>query len=166
MKLDTLKQLFVHEISDLYDAEEQLVKALPKMAKAATSPELQRAFDGHLSQTKDQLKRLDLVFEYLGEKPKRISCKGMKGLIAEGEELIKGNGESAVMDAGLIAAAQRVEHYEIAGYGCARTYAELLGETESVELLQATLSEERETDESLTELAERVINVEAAEVSS
>lgn len=165
MKLDTLKQLFIHEISDLYDAEEQLVKALPRMAKAATSPELQRAFDGHLSQTKDQLKRLDQVFEYLGEEPKRVTCKGMKGLITEGEELIKGNGESAVKDAGLIAAAQRVEHYEIAGYGCARTYAELLGETESVELLQATLSEERETDESLTELAERVINVEAAEVS-
>jgi len=166
MKLDSLKQLFVHELSDLSDAEEQLIKALPKMSKAASSPELQRAFEGHLSQTKEQSQRLQRVFNNLGEKPKRMTCKGMKGLIEEADELIKGGGDPAVMDAGLIAAAQRVEHYEIAGYGCARTYAELLGEAESVELLQTTLSEEREADETLTELAERVINIEAAEVST
>lgn len=166
MKLDSLKQLFIHELSDLNDAEEQLVKALPKMAKAASSSELQRAFEGHLSQTKEQVQRLQRVFNNLGEKPKRVTCKGMKGLVEEADELIKGGGDPAVMDAGLIAAAQRVEHYEIAGYGCARTYAELLGEAESVELLQTTLSEEREADETLTELAERVINVEAAEVSA
>ena len=162
MKLDTMKKLLVKELADLYDAEQQLVKALPKMVKAADHAELQEAFEQHLEQTKEHVDRLERVFSLISEKPKRITCKGMRGLLEEGEEMIKEDAEPAVRDAGLIAAAQRVEHYEIAGYGCARTYAQMLGEDQSAEILQSTLDEERETDESLTALAERVINVEAA----
>lgn len=166
MKLDTLKQLLVHELSDLYSAETQLVKALPKMAKAADSDKLRDAFQQHLEQTKEHVERLDKVFAEIGEKPKMIKCKGMAGLIEEGEEMIAESGDPAVKDAGLIAAAQRVEHYEIAGYGCARTYAEMLGEDKSVKLLQTTLDEERTTDENLTDLAQRLINVEAAQAQA
>lgn len=162
MKLDSLKQLYIHELSDLQDAEEQLVKALPKMAKAASAPELCRAFEMHLGETEGQIRRLEKLFTLVGEKPARVSCKGMKGLIAEGEELIGNSGNPAVKDAGLIAAAQRVEHYEIAGYGCARTFAQMLGDEESARLLQTSLNEEKEADEMLNKLAKHMINIEAA----
>ncbi len=160
MKLDSLKTLYIHELHDLYDAEHQLLKALPKMAKAASSEDLRLAFERHLEQTQEHIQRLESAFSFLEEKPVRMTCKAMKGLIEEGEEMIKADGEPAIKDAGLISAAQRVEHYEMAGYGCARTYAEMLGEKESAELLQKTLDEARATDESLTDLAERLIHAE------
>lgn len=163
MKLDSLKELYVHELNDLHSAENQLLKTLPKMAKAASSDDLRLAFEKHLEQTEEHVQRLESVFASIDEKPKATVCKGMKGLLEEGEEMIKEKGDPAVKDAGLIAAAQRVEHYEMAGYGCARTYAEILGETESAELLQLTLDEERMTDELLTDLAEGLVNVEAAQ---
>jgi len=163
MELDSLKKLYIHELQDLYDAEHQLLKALPKMSRAASSEELGAAFDRHLDETQQQVERLEKAFSLLKIKPTRLSCKGMKGLIEEGEELIKEDGDPAVKDAGLIAAAQRVEHYEIAAYGCARTYAEMLGQEKAVELLQNSLDEERAADEALTGLAEDVINFEAAE---
>lgn len=157
MKLDSLKSLYVHELNDLYDAESQLIKVLPKMAKAASSKDLRQAFEEHLHQTKEHVERLERVFTFLKAKPKATNCKAMKGILEEGDDMIKAEGDPAVKDAGLIAAAQRVEHYEMAGYGCARAYAESLGEEKSAELLQKTLDEERETDENLTELAERLI---------
>ncbi len=163
MKLDSFKKLYIHELNDLYDAEKQLVEALPKMVKAATSSELRVAFENHLDETNAQVDRLETALANVGEKPKRVTCKGMKGLIEEGEEMIKQQADTAIRDAGLIAAAQRIEHYEIAGYGCARTYAEMLGEEEAGELLQQSLDEERTADESLTALAESLINVEAAQ---
>ena len=162
MKLDSLKELYVHELNDLHSAENQILKALPKMAKAASSEDLRLAFEKHLDQTEEHVQRLERAFSFIDEKPKQVVCKGMKGLLEEGEEMIKESGDPAVKDAGLIAAAQRVEHYEMAGYGCARTYAEILGEMDSAELLQNTLDEERMTDETLTELAVGLINVEAA----
>lgn len=165
MKMATLKDLFVEELKDLYSAEKQLIKALPKMAKAATSEELKAGFLEHLDQTKGHAERLEQVFELLGQKPKAKTCKAMEGLIEEGKELLEEDAEPEVLDAGLIAAAQRVEHYEIAGYGCVRTYAELLGEDEARDLLQETLDEEAETDKKLTELAEQ-INVEAENPAS
>jgi ferritin-like metal-binding protein YciE len=160
MKMATLKDLFLEELKDLYSAEKQLIKALPKMAKAATSEELKEGFLEHLEQTKGHAERLEQVFELLGQKPRAKTCKAMEGLIEEGKELLEEDAEPEVLDAGLIAAAQRVEHYEIAGYGCVRTYAELLGEEEARDLLQQTLDEEAETDRKLTELSEQ-INVEA-----
>jgi len=164
MKMESLHDLFVEELKDLYSAENQLVKALPKMAKAATAESLREAFQEHLEVTKQQVERLDRIFEGLGKSPRGKKCLAMEGLIAEGNELIqqKKEIEPGVMDAGLIAAAQKVEHYEIAGYGTVRTYAKLLGEDEAAELLQETLDEEGETDEKLTALAESEINVEAA----
>src|ERR1700733_7052690 len=162
MKSETLKDLFIDELKDLYDAENQLIKALPKMAKAAYSDELRSAFEEHLTQTEGHARRLEQIFEELDEPVKGKKCKGMQGLIEEGAEMIKEKkGEEEVLGAGLISAAQRVEHYEIAGYGCVRTYAELLGEDEAVRLLEETLEEEKETDSKLTELAQN-INVEAA----
>lgn len=163
MELDSLKTLYIHELSDVYDAEHQLIKALPKMAGAASTEELRQAFANHLEETQSQVERLEKVFSLINEKAKRVTCKGMKGLIEEGEEMIKEDGDPAVKDAGLIAAAQRVEHYEMAAYGCARTYAELLGQKDAVVLLQASLDEERAADQALTDLAESVINLEAAE---
>jgi ferritin-like metal-binding protein YciE len=161
MKLDSLQKLFIEELRDLYDAEHQLTKALPKMAEAASSPQLRAAFEHHLEQTKGHVQRLEQVFKKLGEKPSRKTCKAMKGLIEEGSDMIDEKAEPAVKDAGLIAAAQRVEHYEIAGYGTVRTYAKLLRDDESARLLQQTLDEEGETDKKLTHLAESSINVEA-----
>jgi ferritin-like metal-binding protein YciE len=161
MKLDTLKILYVNELRDLYNAEQQLVKALPKMAKAASSEELQEAFETHLKQTKTHVERLEEVFEEIGEKPKGKTCKAMKGLIEEGSEILKENGEESVIDAGIIVAAQKVEHYEIAGYGSVRTFAQLLGKDRSAELLQTTLDEESETNETLNQLAEGIVNPEA-----
>jgi ferritin-like metal-binding protein YciE len=160
MKLDSLKELYVDELKDLYSAENQLLKAIPKMAKAATSPALKKGFEKHLEETKDQVERLEQIFKALGESPKGKKCKAMEGLVEEGKELMEEDAEPEVMDAALIAAAQRVEHYEIAGYGCVRTYAQLLGETQAAKLLQQTLDEEGKTDQALTKLAEK-INVDA-----
>ncbi|WP_406699430.1 ferritin-like domain-containing protein [Singulisphaera sp. Ch08] len=162
MKLESLRDLLVEQLQDLYDAENRITKALPKMAKAATSPELKAAFEKHLAETKVQVERLEQVFEHLGEKAKKKACKAMQGLIEEGEETIKEDAEPEVKDAALIAAAQRVEHYEMAGYGTVRAYAKLLKETKVVKLLEATFAEEKATDEALSELAESTINVEAA----
>ena len=166
MKENALKELYIDELRDIYNAENQLTKALPKMAKAATSEELQAGFEGHLEQTKGHVERLDQIFKELGEKPTGKKCKGMEGLVEEGEEMIKeGELEGEALDAGLISAAQRVEHYEIAAYGCVRTYANLLRENNAVGLLEQTLKEEKETDQKLTKLAEK-INVEAEEEAS
>lgn len=162
MKLDSLRKLYIDELKDLYSAEKQLVKALPKMAKAASSPELKRAFEKHLEQTQVQVERLDQVFEGLEASPRGKKCVGMEGIIEEAQELIGEESEPEVLDAGLISKAQHVEHYEIAGYGTVRAYALLLGENEQASLLQKTLDEEGETDKLLTGLAERTINVEAA----
>jgi ferritin-like metal-binding protein YciE len=160
MDMENLRDLFVDELKDLYSAEHQLLKALPKMAKAATSPGLKKAFESHLKETEGQVDRLEQVFAGLDISPKGKKCKAMEGLVEEGAELMKEDAEPDVMDAGLIAAAQRVEHYEMAGYGCVRTYAQLLGETKAASLLQKTLDEEGSADKKLTELAKR-INVEA-----
>ena len=161
MRLESLKDLYLEQLKDLYSAETQLVDALPKMAEAATAGDLKRGFQEHLRQTQEHVNRLERIFQSLGEKPGGHTCEGMKGLIREGEQMIKMKGEPSVLDAGLIAAAQRVEHYEIAGYGTVRTYAELLGHDEHVTLLERTLTEEEETDERLTMLAESHVNEEA-----
>jgi ferritin-like metal-binding protein YciE len=161
MEDNSLRELYISELRDLYDAENQLVEALPKMAEASNSPELRAGFEAHLRQTRGHAERLERIFESLGEDAKRKKCKAMKGLVAEGSEMIDEDFEGAVKDAGLIAAAQRVEHYEIAAYGSVRTFAELLGNEEGVSLLEQTLQEEKETDEKLTELS-KTINAEAA----
>lgn len=161
MKLNTLSDLLTHELKDLYSAENQLVKALPKMAKAASNEELKAGFEEHLEQTKGHVERLDEIAEQLGIKLAGHKCKAMEGLIEEGAELISEDAEESVRDAGLIGAAQRVEHYEIAGYGTARALALQLGHDEVAEILGETLEEERETDEKLTELAESSINAQA-----
>jgi ferritin-like metal-binding protein YciE len=158
MKLDSLKKLYLHELRDLYSAENQLLKALPRMATGASSDELKQSFEDHLEQTKEHVERLEEIFHRLGEKPAGGTCKGMKGLVEESVEMLEENGEAAVIDAGLIGAAQRVEHYEIAAYGTARTFANLLGEEEAAELLQETLAEEHETDKHLSEIAEEIVN--------
>lgn len=160
LEFDTLADLYVKELRDLYSAEKQLLKALPKMAQAATSRGLKAAFQSHLSETEGHVKRLEQVFEHLNMRPKAVHCKAMEGLITEGDEWIKEDAQPGVKDAGLIAAAQRVEHYEMAGYGCVRTYARLLGHTAEVNLLQSTLDEEGATDKKLTQLAKQ-INVQA-----
>jgi ferritin-like metal-binding protein YciE len=161
MKLNSLHKLYLEELRDLYSAENQLVKALPKMAKGASSDELREAFESHLEQTKEHVERLTEIFDRLEEKPTGKTCKAMKGLIEEGSEMLEQEGDESVIDAGLIAAAQRVEHYEIAGYGTVRTFANLLGEDEAAELLQQTLDEEGETDKQLSELAEGIVNEKA-----
>jgi ferritin-like metal-binding protein YciE len=163
MKLKTLQDLFVQELKDLYSAETQLVKALPKMAKAATHEDLKAGFEEHLEETKGHVSRLDRIGEQLGCKLTGHTCKAMQGLIKEGGELISEDAEDSVRDAGLIGAAQRVEHYEIAGYGTARALAKCLGHDDAADLLGETLEEEKATDEKLTELAESAINAEAAE---
>ena len=161
MKIDSLQKLFVEELRDLYSAEKQILKALPKMMKAATAPDLKAAFDQHLAETKGQVDRLEKIFESLGKNPKGKTCKAMEGLVEEGSDLMKEDIEPAVLDAGLIAAAQRVEHYEMAGYGTVRTYAKLLQNTEAAGLLQQTLEEEAATDKKLSRLAETSINLQA-----
>jgi ferritin-like metal-binding protein YciE len=162
MEQNALKELYIDELRDIYDAENQLTKALPKMAKAATSDELRAGFENHLEQTKGHVQRLEEIFTALGEKPTGKKCKGMQGLVAEGKEIMEEDElEGEALDAGLISAAQRVEHYEIAAYGCVRNYANILGEEDAASLLEETLNEEKETDQKLTELAE-TINVEAA----
>lgn len=161
MKLDTLKKLYVEELRDVYNAEQQLVKALPKMAKGASSDELRQAIQNHLEETKGHVDRLEQVFELIDESAKGKTCKAMKGLVEEGSEILEENGEESVLDAGIIAAAQKVEHYEIATYGTLRTWADLLGQDEAADLLQQTLDEEGEADKKLNELAEEIVNPEA-----
>jgi len=160
MEHQALKVLYINELKDIYNAENQLVKALPKMAKAANSEELRTGFEEHLEQTRGHVQRLEQIFKELGEKPSGKKCKGMEGLVAEGQEMMGEDFEDDVMDAALISAAQRVEHYEIAAYGTVRTYAELLGEDTAVQLLEQTLDEEKETDQKLTDMASE-INVRA-----
>ncbi|HEY0256044.1 MAG TPA: ferritin-like domain-containing protein [Candidatus Methylacidiphilales bacterium] len=161
-KINNLHDVYVEQLRDLYSAETQLTKALPKMAKASTNPELAQGFEEHLEQTKGHAARLEEILKALDEKPTGKKCKAMEGLIKEGAEAIEEDASPAAKDAMLIAAAQRVEHYEIAGYGSVKTYAHLLGEEEAAGLLEQTLQEEVETDEKLTEAAES-INVEANE---
>jgi ferritin-like metal-binding protein YciE len=160
MELDTLKALYVEGLRDLYSAETQILKALPKMKSGATSPELKQAFEEHFAVTTEQVGRLEEICSELGISPKGKHCKGMEGLITEGADLMKEDADPDVMDAGLISAAQHVEHYEMAGYGTVRTYAQLLGYDEQAALLQTSLLEERETDVGLTELA-LTVNVDA-----
>lgn len=160
MEMESLKDLFIDELKDLYSAENQILKALPKMIKKATSKELKGSFEKHLKETQVHVERLEKIFQELDASPKGKKCKGMEGVIADGKELMEEDAEDDVMDAGLIGAAQHVEHYEMAGYGCVRTYAELLGHDRFAALLEKTLNEEKATDEKLTELARR-INVEA-----
>lgn len=160
MEMESLKDLFVDELKDLYSAENQILKALPKMIKKATSPDLKAGFEKHLKETEVHVERLEKIFKELEASPKGKKCKGMEGVIEDGKELMEEDAEPEVMDAGLIGAAQHVEHYEMAGYGCVRTYAELLGNSNFAKLLQQTLDEEKATDEKLSELA-RNINVQA-----
>lgn len=162
MKLSTLKDLYIHELKDLISAERQLIKALPKMAEAASDEKLSAGFEEHLEETKEHVSRLEKILESHDQSTRGIKCKAMEGLIEEGEEMIEEEADDEVRDAGLIAAAQRVEHYEIAAYGTARTYAELLGDDEGAALLQETLEEESETDKKLTSLATTSINLAAA----
>ena len=156
--IKSMSDLYVESLRDLYSAETQITKALPKMAKAVESEELKAGFEEHLEQTKNQIERLKKIFEGLGEKPTGHHCEAMEGLIAEGQELMESVKEPTVLDAGLIGAAQKVEHYEIAGYGTARNFARLLGYDDHAELLQETLDEEGATDEKLTELADGMVN--------
>lgn len=160
--MEALQKLLKDELQDLYDAEQQLVKAIPKLIEAANSSELQQALKEHLSVTQNQVTRLEQVFEELGEKAQRKPCKGMAGIISEGQEMIAEDLEEATMDAAIISAAQKVEHYEIASYGTVRTLAQTLGNNEVAELLEQTLEEEKEADQLLTEIAEASINVEAS----
>jgi ferritin-like metal-binding protein YciE len=166
MKLNSLNDLYMEELRDLYNAEKQITKALPKMMKKATSPELKSAFEEHLEVTNQQIQRLEQIFEKMGKKPTGKVCKAMQGIIEEGEETMGHEGDPAVMDAALIAAAQRVEHYEIAGYGCCRTYAKMLGETEAAKLLQQTLDEEEQTDAKLNKIAESSVNKQAMKANA
>ena len=162
MSLDSLHTLFVEELKDVYNAETQITKALPRMAKAAESPDLQQAFTNHLKETEGQVQRLERIFKEIGEDPKGKRCKGMQGLLEEGKEVMEKPGEPAVIDAALIAGAQRVEHYEIAAYGCLRTYAQLLGLDNAAKLLEQTLAEEEAADKKLSQIADGGVNSQAA----
>lgn len=166
MSLDSLQALFLEELKDVYHAEKQLVEALPRMAKAADSAELQQAFSDHLAETKSQVERLERILQELGHPARGKRCKGMEGLLEEAKEILQEDGEPAVIDAALIAAAQRVEHYEIAAYGCLRTYAQLLGHENAAKLLSQTLAEEEAADKKLTAIGERSVNAEALEAGS
>jgi ferritin-like metal-binding protein YciE len=163
MEMESLKELYVEELKDLYSAEKQLVKALPRMAKNATNPELQQAFTQHLEETEGHIERLEQIFEMLGERAGGKKCKGMEGLIEEAKELLEEDATEEVLDAGLISKAQHVEHYEMAGYGTVRTYARQLGLEDQAELLQQTLDEEGNANELLTQIAESSVNLEAEE---
>ena len=161
MPLESLHELYVEQLKDLYSAEQQITAAMPRMIEATKHQELRASFEKHLQQTAEQIRRLDRIGKTLGEPLTGEECKAMKGLIEEGEHVMRQRADSDVLDAALIASAQRIEHYEMAGYGCARTYARLLGREEEAELLQETLDEEGTTDKLLTDMAERVINVDA-----
>ena len=165
MEMESLKELYVEELKDLYSAEKQLVKALPKMAKNATNPELKQAFTDHLQETEGHVERLEQIFEMLGERAGGKKCKGMEGLIEEAKELLEEDASEEVLDAGMISKAQHVEHYEMAGYGSVRTYARQLGLDEQADLLQQTLDEEAKADELLTQIAESSVNLDAEEGS-
>ena len=161
MKVNSLKDLYVLELKDLYSGEQHILKALPKMAENANSPELRNAFQEHLEQTRIQVQRLEQIFQKLDESPKGQKCKGLEGIIDEGEDMMNKDAPPAVADAALISVAQRVEHYEIAGYGTVRTYARRLGFEDHAQLLNETLQEEGATDKKLTNLAESYINEQA-----
>jgi len=161
MALDTMQDLLIEELKDLYSAETQLVKALPKMAKGATAPSLRKAFEDHLVQTQEQVSRLEEIFETLGKSPKGKKCKGMEGLLEEATGMLEEEGDENVKDAGIIASAQRVEHYEIAAYGSSLAFATQLGHTEIAELLEITLNEEKEADQLLSTIAEEEVNIAA-----
>lgn len=161
MNLDSMEKLYIHYLKDLYSAENQLTKALPKMAEGSTSPKLQKAFEDHLAETEKQIERIEKIFEDLEGSPAGMKCKGMEGLLEEGKEMLEAEAEPTVRDAGLIGAAQRVEHYEIAGYGTAVAMAELLGHRDAVVLLRKSLDEESAANEKLTRLAESEINARA-----
>src|ERR1700686_685773 len=164
MKIESLRDLYAEQLKDLYNAEQQLIKALPKMAKAASSEELRAAFKSHLEETRQHAQRIETIFERMGEKARGKKCKAMEGLVAEGGEVIEEDMENSIKDAALIAAAQRVEHYEIAGYGCGRAYATKLGEDDAATLLSQTLEEEKEADEALNDIAEE-LNIEVPQES-
>ncbi len=159
MTIDNLRDLYKEQLEDLYSAEQQLIKALPKMAKAANSEELRSAFEDHLEQTKGHAQRIETIFEQMGEKLTAKKCKAMEGLVKEGSEVMEEDMEDGLKDAALIAAAQRVEHYEIAGYGCVKAYAARLGDEEAASLLEQTLEEEKEADQLLNGIAEE-LNIE------
>jgi len=164
MKVESLRDLYVEQLNDLYNAEQQLIKAIPKMAKAASSEELKAAFEDHLGKTRQHAQRIETIFEQMGEKVGGKKCKAMEGLVEEGGEVIKEDMEDGIKDAALIAAAQRVEHYEIAGYGCVRAYATKLGDEDAATLLSQTLDEEKEADETLNDIAEE-LNLEVPQES-
>ncbi len=161
MKIENMEELFLQQIEDLYDAEKRLVKALPKMAEASSSLMLKQAFESHLQQTEGHVSRLETIFRQLNKPAKAETCDAMKGLVSEGEDMVSHIDESPLRDAGLIASANRVEHYEIAAYGSARTFAQTLGLTQAAALLDQTLQEEKEADQKLTQLAQQMVNVEA-----
>jgi ferritin-like metal-binding protein YciE len=161
MKLNSLRDLYIMELKDLYHGEQQIIKALPSMAEKASSPDLRIAFEEHLQQTRKQVERLEQIFQKIGESPKGQKCKGIEGIIDEGQDMADKDAPPAVCDAALISAAQRVEHYEIAGYGSVRAYARRLGFEDHAQLLQQTLDEESQADRKLTSLAESYINEEA-----
>jgi ferritin-like metal-binding protein YciE len=161
-EFNSFQDLFVDQLQDLYDAEQRLTQALPKMAGAASSNQLKQAFQHHLTETQGHVSRLETIFRQIGIDPKRETCVAMKGLISEGEEMVDAKGDPAVKDAALIAAAQRVEHYEISGYGTARSFALRLGRTEAANLLQQTLEEEKAADQKLNQIAESSVNVKAS----
>ena len=166
MSLDSMQSLFLDELKDVYHAEKQLLQALPRLAKAAQHPQLQEAFTSHLKETEGHVERLESIFKDLGQAARGKRCKGMEGLIEEGKEVLEEEGEASVIDAALISAAQRVEHYEIAAYGCLQTYAQLLGHDRAVKLLEQTLAEEEAADKKLSTIAERSVNPEAMAVVS
>ena len=166
MPLDNLQSLFENELKDVYNAEKQLVDALPRIAKAASSPELADAITSHLEETKGHVQRLEQIMRSLDMPTRGKKCKGMEGLLAEGKEILEEDGEDTVKDAGIISAAQRVEHYEMAAYGCLKSYAEILGHTDAARLLDQTLQEEEAADEKLSQLAEGGINQAAATASA
>jgi ferritin-like metal-binding protein YciE len=156
MSVETIEELFIDELKDLYSAEKQITKSLPKLAKAATSPELRDAFEAHLKETFGQIERLEKAFEILGKSPRGKTCNGMKGVLEEGAEVLEETDKGSVRDAALISAAQRVEHYEMAGYGCVREYAKLLGQKEIAQLLDETLAEEKAADSKLGQVAKQI----------
>ena len=159
---NSLEELYEEQLQDLYDAEQRLTKVLPKMAEAAHSPQLKQAFEGHLTETKNQVTRLERCFELFGKSAKAKTCEAMKGILTEGDEILNAKGDPDVLDAALIASAQRVEHYEIAGYGTLRQFAKRVGQNEAAELLQQTLDEEGGADKKLTEIADGFVNAQAA----
>lgn len=162
MQANSLEELSLHSLQDIYDAEQQALKAMPQMMEAASSQQLKMAFQQHMQETQQQVQRLEQIFQMMGQSPKGVQCEAMKGLIKEAQEILSMQGDPAVKDAAIIAAAQKQEHYEIAGYGTAVTWAQMLGQNQAAQLLKQTLSEEENTDKKLTQIAESSINIRAA----